>query len=355
MDYNGVEMELNDGQAYNRMLALSNVLWEHYSLLAHRYFTEQNPAINSNSRRDQFQRHGYYFSETASELASNFRKIYEKGDTFEYDLLDHHADFRHNPDITDDEAKRRNLSCRFLLLSQTAKKKLRNFLEEIKLEVEEAIGTYWKVANVRCMQYREGVQCGPFDFHRDGWPTGLKKILIYVRPPNLENGTTELITPVGDNQIIDSEVSSWLVFAPGNIDHRPIVPARGVRESFQINLLPAFKTDTKPVFSGLGASYPWLPNHNLAEDLDINSLEYDLSSSYRGFVNHLVAENTDNQNMSYMNHGVAPEKGNEKLALLTQMVENQRQIIVAKDAAISRLQGNVTEFIKRELKLANHL
>ena len=68
MDYNGVEMELNDGQAYNRMLALSNVLWEHYSLLAHRYFTEQNPAINSNSRRDQFQRHGYYFSETASEL-----------------------------------------------------------------------------------------------------------------------------------------------------------------------------------------------------------------------------------------------------------------------------------------------
>ena len=57
----------------------------------------------------------------------------------------------------------------------------------------------------------------------------------------------------------------------------------------------------------------------------------------------------------HKNHGVAPEKGNEKLALLTQMVENQRQIIVAKDAAISRLQGNVTEFMKRELKLANHL
>ena len=355
MYFHGVEMELTDGTAYNRMLALSNVLWEHYSLLAHRYYTEQNPSIASNFRRNQFQRQGYYFNERVSELVSNFREIYEKGDTFEYTILDHSADFRHNPDITDDEAKRRNLSCRFLLLSQIAQKKLRNFLEEIKLEVEESIGTCWKVANVRCMQYREGVQCGPFDFHRDGWPTGLKKILIYVRPPNLENGTTELITPAGDNQIIESAVSSWLVFAPGNVDHRPIVPTRGVRESFQINLLPAFKTDTKLVFSGLGASYPWLPNQNLDRDLDKNSLEYELLSSYRGFVNQLVAENTDNQNMPQMNHGVALERMHDRLALLTQMAENQRQIILAKDAAIERLQGNVTEFMKRELKVAHHL
>lgn len=151
------------------------------------------------------------------------------------------------------------------------------FNKSIYNQISDALGCYWKIVNIRVFRVRKSgeLKNGPNSYHTDGFTNAIKKILIYVTPPNVYDGTTQL-KPRNTSELvtITSNNPSYLLFDAGTIVHRAYLEKNSEKNSdetkytrkvIEITIAPTHeKIDNTNfanlnAFGGINATYPYFP------------------------------------------------------------------------------------------------
>ena len=138
--------------------------------------------------------------------------------------------------------------------------KLAPLLELLKEPIKSCLGYPSKVVNVRFWKTPVGaLEKGPNNWHKDGMPLEIMKLLIYFSDASVDKGTTEIITKNGDNFVVNGLSGTWVLFWNSMLLHRGLAPKLGERIICEVTLVPAFRDDFHPIFAGQNAQFPTFP------------------------------------------------------------------------------------------------
>lgn len=150
----------------------------------------------------------------------------------------------------------------FLRLGTEGRERLGPLLKNLETPVSESLGAPWRVLNVRCWRTAaEAREVGANEWHVDGFPRGICKIMVYLSPVGPEIGTTALALPGGACYVVSGPIGTWLLFKNGEILHRGLPPTNDAAErvAVEITIAPSLRTDVTVVSAGVNAKYPRFP------------------------------------------------------------------------------------------------
>jgi len=136
---------------------------------------------------------------------------------------------------------------------------LRSVLEDMKEELEVAMGHYWRIGHVRMYDLQPDKSDPDIGWHSDGWPVGLKKIYIYLDGASMTRGTTQFRNRDGSVSYSEGPAGTWGLFDNSLIIHRAHPSETLPRPAIEISFYPALTTDTTPVHKGITGNFPWYP------------------------------------------------------------------------------------------------
>ncbi len=129
-----------------------------------------------------------------------------------------------------------------------------------------ALGHYWSAGAARFYSHNPGHNGA---VHTDGWPLGVRKLMIYPSGAGDAQGSTALL--LKDNPtIIAGGKGVWTLFENSLVPHlaRAPKPGQPPRPTIEVAVLPAFRTNPRISGHGIHVGFPWLPP-------DIEGLEGD--------------------------------------------------------------------------------
>ncbi|MCX6994705.1 MAG: methyltransferase domain-containing protein [Chlamydiae bacterium] len=136
---------------------------------------------------------------------------------------------------------------------------LKPILLELKEPVTECIGTPWRVVNVRAWKTPpKSEEFGPSNWHTDGMPSAVLKIMFYPLGASSEKGTVALQLPHGVHTI-EEGAGAWVLFRNSELVHKAVNPRIGERIAIEITLLPSLTYDLRPISAGQNARHPYTP------------------------------------------------------------------------------------------------
>jgi hypothetical protein len=133
---------------------------------------------------------------------------------------------------------------------------IEEMLASMSEEIERQLAHCWTVVNVRAWTAKPGGEGGPNSWHSDGFARYVRKIMVYVNSPNVENGTVELITRKGKTFVVEAATPVCVLFDSAVLKHRGLPGVRQGRPAIEITLAPAAYTSTDYVYAGQNARYP---------------------------------------------------------------------------------------------------
>jgi hypothetical protein len=129
--------------------------------------------------------------------------------------------------------------------------------------LNEAFGYPVKVVNVRCWETPSiQEERGPNAWHRDYFPSGLFKTLLYLTPPGPETGTTEVQLANGSTVHAEGPAGTFFCFDSNALLHRGVSPRPDKipkRTIIEFTTMPFFMNIPDPVIAGINACYPQAP------------------------------------------------------------------------------------------------
>lgn len=153
-----------------------------------------------------------------------------------------------------------NASHKLYDLGEEQLKALQPILEELKEPVADCLGTPWRIVNVLCWETNaDAVETGPNDWHADGMPLAVQKIMIYLTGAGVTIGTTGLKLKDGSIHYVEGPPGKWLLFKISEIVHKGIKPKVGTRIVLEVRAIPSVRFDLRPYCAGFNAHYPKLP------------------------------------------------------------------------------------------------
>lgn len=160
------------------------------------------------------------------------------------------------------DAVRNNFS--FFKLSTVSNGALARAVKFVGKFAAEALGHPVRVVNVRMWSTApsSGKEAGANSWHRDGFPQGALKIMVYLTPASRENGTTEVQLEDGKSIVLEGPAGTIMLF-DNNLLHRGVPPTseRPDRIVMEVTVIPALFSRLSPVFAGLNAQFPKYPWH----------------------------------------------------------------------------------------------
>jgi hypothetical protein len=155
-----------------------------------------------------------------------------------------------------------NAGYQFRRLDAPQARAIARALDELAPEIGRRLATGWRVINLKSWAIRiDTVQRGPNAWHRDGFPVGTYKLMIYLTPIGATVGTTEVRLADGSSRTVEGPPGTYLLFDPSVLWHRGVAPSDpGVqRTHVEITIMCAAVTDRRLAVGGLNSSYPRLP------------------------------------------------------------------------------------------------
>lgn len=165
-----------------------------------------------------------------------------------------------------------NKSHKLFVLEDRHLKALDPILEELKEPIAACLGSSWRIINVVCWEtFANAIETGPNEWHTDGLPLAINKIMIYLTGAGEEVGTTALRLEDGTLHQAEGPPGTWLLFKISEIMHKGIRPKQGSRIALEIRAVPALDFDLRPYCAGFNAHYPkqpWYQPHlkSISED-----------------------------------------------------------------------------------------
>jgi hypothetical protein len=220
---------------------------------------------------------GYHFSNSGIEIIDKLRTIFtdEKRVDFSHSdvkegYLNGAGGYGPLDSFSSEACKKFNEQNNFYMPNAQDISNIEKFFLCIKNEVEERIHSHFDVVNVICKESLPNANFGPHDMHVDS-QGAIRKLVIYLNPPNLENGTTRLITSDGDLVVIESENLGWLLFDADYLQHSGLPPKSGLtRPTIELTIAPSLTTSARYFFGGLDGRYPAFPKISANNDTEID-------------------------------------------------------------------------------------
>ncbi len=135
-------------------------------------------------------------------------------------------------------------------------------LEAIKETVDKAVCTPWRVLNVRSWKTigsnETSEAFGPLNWHDDGMPSGIFKVMVYLVELSDKTGTVELKLSEHKTKRLQGPAGTYLIFRNSAVFHRGIPPAakENSRVVIEITAIPSMKHDLHAVYGGLNSRHP---------------------------------------------------------------------------------------------------
>lgn len=153
-----------------------------------------------------------------------------------------------------------NSSHKLYVLEEEQINAIKPILETLKEPIAECLGTPWKIVNLLCWEtHPQAIETGPNEWHKDGMPFAVQKIMIYLTGANIEIGTTALKLADDNTHYVSGPPGTWLLFKISEILHKGMKPKTGTRIVFEIRAIPSFEFDLRPHSAGFNAHYPKVP------------------------------------------------------------------------------------------------
>lgn len=238
------------------LLNMSNLLYLQHTSACRDFYAAQN---GKTIERDDFDRERLHVSTTGTELIPKFQSIFQPTKKRLFDRVDHPGNYRYNCNLSDEDVVLQHWYFGYHIPDGEERQILRTFLERVTPEVERSLGYHFVVCNVRCWEGAGSRMVHGFDWHHDGFAEGVVKILVYLQPPNLQNGTT-FVRYADREEHVEREVPAWALIQTTKLIHRGHMGETPGRRVIEFTLAP-YRGDsdlTLPIMA-TNAMYPWIP------------------------------------------------------------------------------------------------
>ena len=133
--------------------------------------------------------------------------------------------------------------------------------DEIAEQVAAFIGSPWRILGSRAWQLSgQSGDLGANEWHVDGLPESIAKLMIFPHAVGPDQGTTEFQFADGQTLAIESAFPTWALFKSSELMHRGVRPSGDtVRYVAELTILPSPRFDLNPVFAGNNARHPLEP------------------------------------------------------------------------------------------------
>lgn len=137
---------------------------------------------------------------------------------------------------------------------------LREFLAENRKTIEESVGHPWRARSVRLFRLRPSDRpAGTIgNKHFDGWPPAIRKLFILPGGATPQSGTTWFKLRDGGELLLDQPQPIWTIFENSRVEHA-LTPGKVPRPTIELNIVPARRTSTEPLYVGINNWYPLFP------------------------------------------------------------------------------------------------
>lgn len=205
---------------------------------------------------------GYKTGQLSNDAIQPFLNSLEKA-SFKLVLAeDFDSNYITHPDLKPYE-KPLNAGHRLYDLKEEQLSALKPIIEALVQPMTECLGSPWKIINVLCWEtYPDAIPTGPNEWHTDGLPIAVQKVMIYLVGADAEHGTTELHLENGSLHKVTGPPGTWLIFKISEIVHRGVAPLKDKRIALELRLVPALQYDLRPYSAGFNAHYPKIPWHD---------------------------------------------------------------------------------------------
>jgi hypothetical protein len=123
--------------------------------------------------------------------------------------------------------------------------------------MHDALSHQFKVVNLRAWQSRPGADMGPSAWHCDGdRDFFLVKLMLYMQPPNIENGTIEFFTRGGRRYLLAARQPMAILLDSSLLLHRGRPSLTQPRPIIEITIAPTLQADPEIEFAGQNARFP---------------------------------------------------------------------------------------------------
>ncbi len=155
-----------------------------------------------------------------------------------------------------------NTGTDFYGLSAEALWHVADMLDYLRDQFAAFFGSPWRVLGARGYKLTaNSVSAGPNEWHLDGLPLCLCKVMLFLTPLDVQRGTIQIRLANGQEMTLEQPAPTWLLFRPSELSHRGIPPLSESAERFTVEatLVSSVAFDQMPVFAGNNARHPYYP------------------------------------------------------------------------------------------------
>ena len=207
-----------------------------------------------------FAQNAFFTGHLPEELTRRTVEVLAKSEPVQFRRENTLAEFRTNVHIVDEAQYGRENE--HLMLGAGERRVLHAIVRHLRSQVQDCLGTPWRVVTVRSFRTNPppgGNSPAPQEWHYDGFPADVLKIMVYLSDVGGDLGTTELITHDGSSKTVEGPAGTWLLFRNSVLAHRAVQPAKGTRLLAEITLAPALVSSGRIVVAGTNAQYQHNP------------------------------------------------------------------------------------------------
>jgi len=232
-----------------------NALWEGY-------YQHLSELYGDSYLKSEIKNNGFVTGQLDSDLTSRLIEMVEQANVIAFSAADSRADFAFSPNVSEYESAI-NSDHQYLDLTTTMLWQVNTLLTTMDPIIQNAIGTPWRALNVRVWKTTAlavGAETiGSLDWHDDGMPKDMLKLLVYLTDLSLETGSVEWKVSETETTHLIGPAGSWLLFQNSVVFHRgrpPTEPGTH-RTLLEITLTPSAMNVPTIVRGGNNARHPW--------------------------------------------------------------------------------------------------
>jgi predicted SAM-dependent methyltransferase len=217
--------------------------------------------------RSQFLDEGYFLLDIPPVFLGSLRNFFADEIARPFSLADVRPDFWGSDLSKEIETALNRESIYYGQPDNTAIAAIEKLLTSWSGEIERQLAHHWQVVNVRAWSVKPGGQIGANAWHMDDHTRYVRKFMLYLNPPNLENGTIEIVTRKGKGMVVEAPNPTGVLFDSAILKHRGRPGSKNLRPMIEVTLIPALSTSTRYIYAGQNARFPKNPfDFKLAEE-----------------------------------------------------------------------------------------
>ncbi len=173
-------------------------------------------------------------------------------------LTNFHPDYHYNYNPKSVAAARTIHS--FVNFNAQHRQRLSEIFSLLQAPIEKCLGIPGRVLNLKAWWTLPGAKAiGMNEWHTDGMPNEICKLMVYPYGADMEAGTTQFRYPDGSERHVDGPPGVFAIIKNSAISHRGIAAKREKRLVVELTIGPSPTIDWRMATGGPLATYPKLP------------------------------------------------------------------------------------------------